>query len=402
MFTIEGKYTTAVVYADQVEPSCVAQITGMVNNAAFTGPVAIMPDTHAGAGSVIGFTMPLGEALPPAIVGVDVGCGVLAARVPWRGGISLERLDREIRARVPFAMNVREDSVHELGDRERDFAGVQALVWGAQPRLRERFPGVPVEAPPVSYRWLLERCREIGMDFGRAQRSIGTLGGGNHFVEVGVGADPGTAWVLVHSGSRQFGEKVCKYHAKVAERNLVDFRKGEYQAEIEAIRRGAPRQEIDARIRAYKAQQRALVAVPRGLEPLRGADLVAYLWDMIVAQWYAVRNRVAILHEVVDALDGDVLEVVETVHNYIDPVDFMIRKGAVRAARDARLVIPFNMRDGSWVCRGLGNAAWNESAPHGAGRLMSRTQAKRELDPVAARASMAGIYTSCIPLDEAP
>ena len=402
MFTIAGKYTTATVYADQVEASCIAQITGMVNHPAFTGPVAIMPDTHAGAGSVIGFTMPLGDAIIPNIVGVDIGCGVLAARVPWRGSDSLEKIDREIRARVPFGHEVRTDADHELAEGDLFYDEVRAQLNVARRKLNERFAGGGFRALDwgASQGGFRALCQRVRMDYGRAQRSIGSLGGGNHFIEVARGADPATAWVLVHSGSRQLGEKICKYHQGLAARQLLDFKAGAYQAEIEAIRRAAPRHEIDARIRAYKGAERARVGVPSGMESLRGEDLFAYVEDMVFAQAYAAQNRRAILAEVIDVLAVDRLEEFDTVHNYIAPSDLVIRKGAVRAARYDRLVIPFNMRDGSWICRGLGNAAWNESAPHGAGRLMSRSQAKRELDPVAARASMEGIYTSCIPLDE--
>ena len=404
MFTIEGKYTTATVFADQVEASCIAQITGMVNHPAFTEPVAIMPDTHAGAGSVIGFTMPLGDAIIPAIVGVDIGCGVLAARVPWRSDISLEKLDRAIRDRVPFGHEVRSDANYELLEDDEFFEGLTVQQSYLRTRLREAFPSIEMPRPaPASLAAFADLCKRVGMKFGRAQRSIGSLGGGNHFIEVARGADPETAWVLIHSGSRQLGEKICKYHQGLAAKQLLDFKTGEYQSEIEVIRRSSPNHEIDKRIKKYKETQRALVAVPSGLESLRGTDLVAYILDMAFAQEYAALNRAAILREVREAIGVlDEIEVVESVHNYIDLADLIIRKGAIRAKRNERLVIPFNMRDGSWICRGKGNPDWNCSAPHGAGRLMSRSQAKRELDPVAARAAMAGIYTSCIPLDECP
>jgi RNA-splicing ligase RtcB len=407
MFTIQGKYTTATVFADQVEASCIAQITSMVNNAAFTEPVVIMPDTHAGAGSVIGFTMPLGGAIIPNIVGVDIGCGVLAARVPWRTDISLEKLDREIRARVPFAHEVRSDNHHELSEGDLFYDETHAMLTVTRRKLNARFAGDGFQALDwgASHRGFEELCQRVGMKYGRAQRSIGSLGGGNHFIEIGRGVLRDHAWVLVHSGSRQLGEKICKYHQRVAAEKLLNFKTGEYQSEIEVIRSTAPRNEIDARVKAYKTAQRALVATPSGLEPLHGEDLFSYVEDMVFAQSYAAQNRSAIMTEVLEAIGmGPGVNVmgIDTVHNYIDPVDLVIRKGAVAAREGMSLVIPFNMRDGSWYCRGKGNPDWNCSAPHGAGRLMSRSQAKRELDPAAARASMKGIYTSCIPLDEAP
>jgi RNA-splicing ligase RtcB len=404
MFDIQGKYTTVTVTAETVDSATMAQLTQIVNSPAFTGRIVMMPDVHAGAGAPIGFTMPLGDAVVPGIVGVDIGCGVLAARVPWRAGISLERLDREIRDRVPFAHEVRTDDCHELLDDDPFYDGTHALMTVVRRKLNDRFAGGGFRALDwgASQGVFKDLCKRVGMKYGRAQRSIGSLGGGNHFIEVALGAEPGTAWVLIHSGSRQLGEKICKYHQGLAAKQLLDFKTGEYQSEIEVIRRSSPNHEIDKRIKRYKETQRALVAVPSGLESLRGEDLFAYVEDMVFAQIYAAQNRRSILAEVLGVLDVGSQDLIETVHNYIDPRDLVIRKGAVRAALGDRLIIPFNMRDGSWICRGLGNKDWNESAPHGAGRLMSRSQAKRELDPVAARASMEGIYTSCIPLDEAP
>jgi tRNA-splicing ligase RtcB (3'-phosphate/5'-hydroxy nucleic acid ligase) len=407
MFTIEGKYTTTMVFADQVEASCIAQITAMVNHPAFTGAVAIMPDTHAGKGSVIGFTMPLGDAIIPAIVGSDIGCGVLAARVPWPADVSLEVLDRTIRWRVPFGQAVRCDSHHELAAKDPFYEETRGQLAAARRTLNARFADGGFQALDwgASQGSFEALCERVGMDYRRAQRSIGTLGGGNHFIEIGRGKFPDMAWVLVHSGSRQLGEKICKYHQRVAAQQVVDFREVVYQAEIERIRRTAPRQEIDAQLRAYKAEQRARVNVPAGMEVLRGEDLFAYVEDMVFAQAYAAQNRSAIMAEVLKAISmppGVTVMAIDTVHNYIDPVDLIIRKGAVAARAGQTLVIPFNMRDGSWFCRGRGNSAWNCSAPHGAGRVMSRSQAKRDLDPAEAQASMAGIYTSCIPLDEAP
>jgi RNA-splicing ligase RtcB len=404
MFTIEGKYTTAIVFAEQVEASCIAQITGMVNHPAFTEPVAIMPDTHAGAGSVIGFTMPLGDTIIPNIVGVDIGCGVLAARIPWRTGVNLESLDREIRLRVPFGHEVRTDILHELTENDLFYAETRADLTVARRKLNARFDGCGFQALDwgISQGGFIELCKRVHMNYERAQRSIGSLGGGNHFIEVARGADSNSAWVLVHSGSRQLGEKICKYHQGVAANKLNNVRDGEFQNEIDEIRRSAPRNEIGERIKKYKAQQRVHSDIPSGMEMLRGEDLFSYMEDMVFAQSYAWQNRQAIMFEVLSAIGVERLEEIDTVHNYIDPADLVIRKGAVRAALGDRLVIPFNMRDGSWICRGLGNKEWNESAPHGAGRTMSRSQAKRELDPEEAKASMAGIYTSCIPLDESP
>ncbi len=404
MFTIAGKYTTATVYADTVEPVCVAQIQQMVSSPSFTGPVAIMPDTHAGKGSVIGFTMPLGAALPPAVVGVDIGCGVLAAPVPWPAGADLAQLDRAIRARVPMGQHV-----HERAQRLTDafdvfFPTAQRRLLELRGAIRDRaqLPDVG-PGPVISYDWFVETCRRVGMDLRRAQASVGTLGGGNHFIEIGRGVLADQAWVLVHSGSRQLGERICKYHQGVAEARLREFRAGEYQGEIERLREALPATTIGPAIQAYKEEQAARVRAAAGQAPLHGADLVAYLHDMVVAQAYAALNRSAILAAVCEVLGAPPLEApLDTVHNYIDPEDLIVRKGAVRARAGERLIIPFNMRDGSWLCAGRGNPAWNESAPHGAGRVMSRSQAKRELDPAAARAAMAGIYTSVLPLDEAP
>jgi RNA-splicing ligase RtcB len=404
MFEIRGKYTVAAVFADLVEPSCVAQITQMVSSPSFTEHVAIMPDCHAGKGSVVGFTMPLGVALPPAVVGVDIGCGMLAARVPWGAGRSLEALDRDIRARVPFGHEVRERPAIDLekGDpaffRETAVRFHQMLMGLRRRGLLAEDVGMPIPTMALFRRL----CRDADMDLGRALCSIGTLGGGNHFIEIGHGADPEQAWVVVHSGSRQLGEWVCKGHQRVAARQRWVFREGEYQEAIERIRATTPRPQIQGAIAAYKAAQAARVRAPAGLEPLHGAELAAYLFDMVFAQAYAALNREHILADVCAAIGADPIDPMHTVHNYIDPEDLVIRKGAVRAHAGDQVLIPFNRSEGSWLCRGLGNPDWNRSAPHGAGRRMSRSEAKRTLDAVAEAATMAGIYTSCDPLDEAP
>jgi RNA-splicing ligase RtcB len=265
----------------------------------------------------------------------------------------------------------------------------------------------PLGPPEYSYRWYEAMCDRIGMNFERAQASIGTLGGGNHFIEMGEVVDGDACWLIVHTGSRQLGEKVCRYWQGVATAHQKSKRGVEYERQIQKIRETARNQDIPGLIDEYR-KRAGVHAGPRELDYLEGQDFFGYLWDMLFAQSYAKLNRRIILSECLDVLDlPPLLWAVEglgleTVHNYIDFEDMVVRKGAVRAHKDEPFILPFNMRDGTIICQGVGNPEWNASAPHGAGRLFSRSHAKRTLDAAEAREQMEGIYTSVIPLDEAP
>jgi len=411
MFKIEGKYTSAVVYATTCEEQCVSQIHQMVNHPAFTEPVVIMPDCHSGKGSVIGFTMPVTRRIVPNVVGVDIGCGMLGFKVR-RPKMPLEQIHKAIQQRIPFGTNVRTKAVPFTAG---TYTAMQSIMHQLCMNLQTRLQQKVTTPPDINEKWFANKCNQIGMDYSRAQLSVGTLGGGNHFIEFGESqTHPDYIWIVIHSGSRQFGEKVCQFHQHIAEARLEDFRSGVYKEAFENLRKVTAPRDMEAAIRRLKAEHEQTIKIPKGLEVLEGADMYNYMYDMTFAQIYASENRRAMMEEILRILGylpekpttshyiEPPLEVIETVHNYINQGDLVIRKGAVSATSGEKIIIPFNMRDGIWVCVGRGDPSWNYSAPHGAGRIMSRSKAKETLDPEVAKSQMEGIYTSHIPIDEAP
>lgn len=422
-FQIEGKYADADVFASEVEGSCVSQIHRMANHPAFdlrhTGKhIAIMPDSHPGKGSVIGFTMPLQGRIVPSVVGVDIGCGVSALEFAASDPLNLSEIDKKIRDIIPMGFKVREGSEYHLGGKNKwdPFDSIRkesrqawnGFIQGGHPN--------DVSVPPAyDYEWYGHLCVRIGMDFGRAQASIGSLGGGNHFIEIGIGEvdggdignglfDAERYWLFVHSGSRQLGEKVCRYWQRIANLRQQEKLGEEYEAAVRHIRDDTvDKSKIPERIRKMRLE-RGVVSGPKELDFLEGEDFYGYIWDMFFAQWYASRNRRVMRQGCFEAMGSNfrTLVDVDTVHNYVDCGDLMVRKGAVSAHKNEFFVLPFNMRDGTLICAGKGNEDWNQSAPHGAGRLFSRSEAKRTLDAHEAAIQMEGIYTSNIPLDEAP
>lgn len=411
-FEIHGKYASAKVFASNVEDGCISQLNAMCNHPAFdlreTGDhIAIMPDVHQGKGSVIGFTMPLQSRVIANVIGVDIGCGVLGARFRPRKHFELAHLDKVIRERIPLGFNTHDDpcphgfcmdSGEAFWDR---VTSVQLRLWR---NLKTTRPDAP-KPPDVDASHYEELCKRIGMNFARAQASIGTLGGGNHFIELGKVEGSDYHWMIIHCGSRQLGERVCRYWQKMATQRRKDKLTPEYEKEVACIRyETKPRSRIPKEI--GKLRERLGINDMKGstLDYLEGDDFYGYLWDMVFAQAYAENNRRCIMRDCLKVLkvDNDSVVVIDTVHNYIDFDDLVIRKGAIRVHKGEKVILPFNMRDGTLICEGLGNEDWNRSAPHGAGRLFSRSHAKQVLSLSAARKQMDGIYTSEIPLDESP
>lgn len=329
MIKLKGKYSEAIVYHDYIDEIAMSQIIQMLNSPGITNPVRIMPDFHAGKGSVIGFTMPVGDFVIPNIVGVDIGCGMLTGQIsPIK--ISLPEIDKRIREFVPVGSNIHN---------ERQINGDKF------------YP-------------LAER---VGVDINRLNLSIGTLGGGNHFIEIGISDDmDGDVYVTIHSGSRNFGKMVAEY----------------YQNKAKDFSGNAP-------------------DVIKGMEYLPSGE---YIDAMVLAQEYASLNRSMILSNVQDALNVDILSTIECIHNYISPKDKIIRKGAVSAHDGDSIILPFNRSEGIWIMSGKDNPDWNFSAPHGAGRRMSRGQAKRELnqEDVDKEMKEAMVFSTYNPIDEAP
>lgn len=358
MLEYKGKYGKAKVMIDKVDSSTIQQLYEMLNHEAFTNPVAIMPDCHAGAGAVIGFTMPLGDKVIPNIVGVDIGCGMLHLRFNKStfSGFSMQELDERIRSRIPFGTNAHRNGIFNAkSDWFWDMLNfyLRNFVMAYNRKMNTKYG-----YRSIDYHSLCEYCNDIGMDSQRAFGSLGTLGGGNHFIELGK-YNKGDWGLTVHSGSRQFGLKVAKYWQKQAGKGALAY--------------------------------------------LTGEQAFGYLCGMVIAQTYARVNRELMIREIMDELDlPKPKETIESVHNFIDFEDWIIRKGAIRSYVGEKMVIPWNMEDGLTICEGKSNPEWNFSAPHGAGRIGSRSWAKKNLNLDEARKSMKdkGVYSSRIPHDE--
>ncbi len=340
MILIKGKYNEAKIFTSDLEETARAQIQNLVNQPFVKGSkIRIMPDVHAGAGSTIGTTMTISDKVVPNLVGVDIGCGMLTSELTGLAEKDLDppRLDRLIRSRIPSGYEIRKQP-HAFLERTQ----VDEL-----------------------------RCRENGRNDGklnmeRARLSLGTLGGGNHFIEVNKDEDD-RLYLVVHSGSRHIGLQVALHYQRLA----------------------------------AKLQPK----MDRDLAYLEGKPLEDYLHDMKIMQDYAVQNRKAMAETIFEGMGWQCGERFTTIHNYIDLKEMILRKGAISAHEGEKILIPLNMRDGSLLCVGKGNPDWNFSAPHGAGRIMSRREAKRVLSLGDFRESMDGVYSTSIrrdTLDEAP
>ena len=375
MKTLTGIYgKDCKVFTDNIEPQALETIQKLLDNPVTEGkPVRIMPDTHDGKGIVIGFTMPVGEWVNPNHIGVDIGCGMLCAEI--KSIITPDMyiyIDQRIREAVPMGFDV-----HETGANKE-------YIFGSFYVIGDLFLRSNID----------DLVRKIGMTRDLWENSLGTLGGGNHFIELGRSEKTGKYYLTIHSGSRNFGKRVCDYHAK----NINGYKKmiGE---EVERIKQTLPKQQwSDAIKEANKRLQ--------GREGyLTGEAKEDYLKDMYIAQAYASVNRYTILHLILRRMGWQSGKVIETVHNYISPKDGIIRKGAVSAHIGEELIIPMNMADGILLCRGKGNEDWNCSAPHGAGRLFSRTAAKEQLSMDEFRERMSSVYSTSVcesTLDESP
>lgn len=364
------------IFTENIEPEALNQVYTLIKQPAFADcKVRIMPDVHAGAGCVIGFTADLGEKVIPNIVGVDIGCGMLTVEL---GNIDLDlaTVDQIIRAKVPSGRNVHEG---------RPFAF---------DRLKEL------------------RCYRELKDTKRLERSIGTLGGGNHFIEVDVDED-GTKYLIIHTGSRNLGKQVAEYYQNLA----IEIMQGkdELYAKQEQLiaeyKAQGRRKEIQKAIKElHRKFNPNPLNIPKDLCYLTDKYREDYLHDMEICQHFASLNRYHIANTIVGDLFGaDIaywkLPMFETIHNYIEFGTNMVRKGAISAKAGEPLLIPINMRDGCILGKGKGNEDWNCSAPHGAGRIMSRSKAKEVVSLKEFEDSMQGIFTTSVgqsTIDEAP
>lgn len=335
MQIIKGEYNQANVMIDILDDETRKQIQGFCNNPSFRGTyIAIMPDCHKGSGSCIGFTMQMNDRVIPEIVGVDIGCGMLSANFS-DSSFDAKSFDEMIHQKIPSGFQFHKNAA-SLDENFRDVA------------------------------------RKIGIDMARFEGSIGTLGGGNHFIEAGYDSKR-NIWATIHSGSRNFGLQVARYHTDVAKKMCEKWG---------AETRGIPFLLVDSN------------------------EGQSYLNDMRIAQEYAKLNRFAMMEEIKSFFKAEPTEVIESVHNFIDETG-MIRKGATSAHLGQKVILPFNMRDGLAICVGKGSKLYNNSSPHGAGRILSRSKAKEQLDVglFVEEMASAGVYTTSAnkdTLDEAP
>lgn len=375
MFELHGKYASAKVYAKSLDSEAIRQIMNVLNTRIFEGQtICIMPDGHGGKGCVIGFTATMGSQLPPNLVGYDIGCGVLVY-VLSPVSINFEMLEDFIKSAIPYGKRVNDSP---LITRSSALANDITRV-----------------------------CKEIGLEPDYHLCSLGTLGGGNHFIEVNCGAN-GDIYIVIHSGSRNFGKRICEHHQQIATNYYKAIHHQRYQEKVKEIREQYEGEEIERRIRSLKEE---FTYVPTGLEYLEDAELDLYLNHMAVAQNFAHVNRVCMMGEILSHLWNDqqlqfeVKETFETVHNYMNFEDGIVRKGAVSAHKGEKVLIPLNMEAGSIIAIGKGNPDWNYSLPHGAGRLMSRGEAKRTIDLEEAQERVKHVWTRSLKrssLDEAP
>lgn len=367
MFEIQGKVNTAVCYAKVVEEEAIEQVRRMCDYEFTEGSrIRIMPDVHAGKGCTIGTTMTILDKAVPNIVGVDIGCGMYTVNL-GKQEIDFEKLD-EAAHFVPSGMHIWEGRQERFDlERLRCYRSLRNTKW--------------------------------------LERSIGTLGGGNHFIEIDQ-AEDGTKYLVIHTGSRNLGKQVAEIYQQLA----IDLNKGKetyFQQRDEIIRtykEQGRRKEIQAALQAIAWEQRK-TTMPEDLCYLYGSFLEDYLFDVEICQSFARRNRERIAEVLLERTGMSAGEAFHTIHNYIDTDEMILRKGAIAAHKNEKVLIPINMRDGSVLAVGKGNPEWNYSAPHGAGRLMSRTRAKNSLSMEEYKTEMKGIYTTSVneaTLDEAP
>ena len=336
MIEIEGKYNKAKIFTDVVEEASLVQVKLLLDQEFVSGSkIRLMPDIHAGAGCTVGTTITITDKVVPNMVGVDIGCGMETVQIKEKH-LELQKLDKLIYAKIPSGFAVREKTHKYI-----DNLNLEELYC---------------------YRYIMAD---------KAEKSLGTLGGGNHFIEVDKDEE-GAIYIIIHSGSRHLGFEVARYYQEEGYKNL-------------------------------SGEERTTIS--KGMAYVSGEVFKQYIHDMKIVQEYAAWNRQAMMDEIIKGMKLHVVEQFTTVHNYIDTEEMVLRKGAVSAKKGEKLLIPMNMRDGALLCTGKGNEDWNQSAPHGAGRLMNRATAKESFTVSEFKKQMKGIYTTSVnqdTLDECP
>lgn len=388
MLELRGKYNTIKVYTDALENTAMRQLLQLANLEIYkNNKIRIMPDCHAGEGCVVGTTIALSNAVTPNLVGVDIGCGVLVVRLKEKE-IDLPRLDNIIRKYVPSGGSVHDTPI--ATNKSIDSLACLDYLVKSKRKLSKHIDA------------------RVRKDL--AQCSLGTLGGGNHFIEVDKD-EQGNLYLVIHTGSRHLGIEICDFYQAMAWEELKfkvnNGNRATKQAEfIESIKKSGRAQDIEKELKKFKYIEK-LPSIPYDLAYCEGSLFDAYLHDMGIVQEHSKLNRATIAKVIMEKANLHEVERFETIHNYIDIETKILRKGSVSAQHNEKLIIPMNMRDGSLICVGKGNPDWNYSAPHGAGRLLSRSDAKASISLEEYKKTMAeaGIYSTSVnsgTLDESP
>ena len=369
MVEVQGKYNTARCFVDELDKVAAGQIKAVCDVEQFADcKIRIMPDVHAGLGCTIGTTMTIHDKVVPGMVGVDIGCGMETVKLK-ETEIDFEKLDYIAKYEIPSGFEIRE----------------VPHAYASQIDLHQL------------------RCSPY-VNLVRAERSVGTLGGGNHFIEVDRDED-GALYLIIHSGSRHLGKETAMYYGNEGFKALCGNARFQIDAKIKELKESGNTKEIHKTIKAMKKQRAMLTPLPKDLAYVEGQLFEDYIHDMKLVQRFAVINRQAMVDTIMQGMGLHEAERFTTIHNYIDTDNMILRKGAVSAQKGEKLLIPLNMRDGALVCIGKGNEDWNCSAPHGAGRVLSRKDAREKLSVEDYAEQMNGIYTSCVgprTIDEAP
>lgn len=361
------------IFTDNIEPEALNQIYTLVKQPAFLDcKVRIMPDVHAGSGCVIGFTADLGDKVIPNIVGSDIGCGMLTTQIKSEVELDFQKLDETIRKYIPAGKSIRDTNV-------------------SFPELEKLY------------------CFSSLKDVSEIYRNLGTLGGGNHFIEVDTSSN-GETYLVIHTGSRSLGKQVAEIYQQIAVDDMQGKNKLEEEIQIltEEYKRTGRKKEIQKGVSDLRKKWKPnKLNIPKELCYLTGEHRKQYLHDMKICQEFAIRNRLCIQETIFRCMGWTLLKGAsfDTIHNYIDHDTNIVRKGAISAKYGEKVLIPMNMRDGCIIAVGKGNEDWNCSAPHGAGRIMSRSKAKENISLEEYQESMKGIFTTSVQkstIDESP
>ncbi|MEO2600942.1 RtcB family protein [Clostridium butyricum] len=363
MIELKGKYNIAKVFTDNIEETAIKQIIELCSQEFVKdSKIRIMSDTHAGAGCTIGTTMTIQDKIVPNLVGVDIGCGMYCVKLKEKE-IDFQQLDNIIRKYIPNGQNVRETE-HKLSN-NLHLKGLKCINH---------------------------------INYDRAMKSLGTLGGGNHFIEVNKDKEE-NLYLVIHSGSRYLGKQVAEYYQELGYKKLTE-NKGLREELISKLKSEGRERDIKSELSKLPS-----LKINRQLAYIEGDDLDDYLYDMKITQEYAKLNRIVMATEILKNMQLHEKESFTTIHNYIDIESRILRKGAISANKAEKVIIPINMKDGSIVAIGKGNEDWNYSAPHGAGRILSRSKAKEKVNLEDFKDSMSEVWTTSVcesTIDESP